>query len=848
MKKISLYIFCLSSYIASAQTGIWGVTSAGGKNNAGVIFKTNAWGDNYNVKESLFRYDGDFPVSNLLQASDGKLYGMTASCCVFDAFGILFQYDPVTGEYAKKFNFNDSINGSNPYGSLIQASDGKIYGVTAKGGVNNEGVIFQYDLATSVLTKKYDFDGTNSGGKSESTLMQATNGKLYGMTVTGGANDYGVIFEYDITTFTYTKLFEFDGKEKGGNPHGSLIQAKNNKLYGMTSEGGAEGLGLLFEYDLATSTYTKKIDFMGVSNGAVPLGSLLQAKDEQLYGLTSSGGTNNIGTLFQYNITTSAFAVKVNFNDVISGNGPQSALIQATDGKLYGTAENGGTDGFGVLFQYDPITFSYSKKVDFKNDLEGKLPLGALIQATNGNLYGMAYDGGKSSAGVLYQLNISTFTYKKEFDFHGAINGSTPGSTLVQANDKMLYGITKDGGANENGTLFQYDPYLYKYEKKYDFDLVKTGDSPNSSLLKANDGKLYGVTSYGGARDNGVLFQYDPTNGIVTKKIDFDATIIGASPSGELMQASDGKIYGMTNEGGDNDFGVIFQYDPITNTVAKKYDFDNLNGKSPQGGLTEKNGKLYGMTTAGGTGTSPETTDGLGVLFEYDLATAAYVKKIDFDGAANGDFPIGTLVKADDGTLYGFTSKGGVNDWSGYPFGCGVLFQYIPSTNTITKKIDFNGNVNGCGPNGSLLIAANGKFYGTTPSGGRYNMGVMFEYNPTTAELIKKSDFSQDAGKLPPSGALIEIVLTNSIGNNKNLAKTFQVYPNPSNEQISVKLNDVATNATLKLITITGQTVLEKTALSGNLFTLNIAQQPAGFYFVELVEKGIVSRVKLVKK
>lgn len=848
MKKNLLYLFCLSYCIANAQTGIWGVTSAGGKNNAGVIFKTDASGDNYNVKESLFRYDGDLPVSNLLQASDGKLYGMTPSCCVFDAYGILFQYDPATGAYVKKFNFNDTINGSNPYGSLIQATDGKLYGVTAKGGVNNEGVIFQYDPLTSILTKKYDFDNTTSGGKPECNLMQATNGKLYGMTVTGGANDYGVIFEYDYTTVTYTKLFDFNGNENGGNPHGSLIQAKDGKLYGMTSAGGVKDLGVLFQYDLTNSTYTKKIDFTGTANGGVPFGTLLQAKDEQLYGLTSNGGTYNFGTLFQYNTATSAYAVKVNFNDTLSGNGPQSDLIQATDGKLYGSTQYGGAEGFGVIFQYDPITFSYSKKVDFIKESEGKLPVGALMQATNGNLYGMTFDGGKNSAGVLYQFNTSSFIYKKEFDFHGAINGSTPGSSLVQANDKMLYGITKDGGIDGDGTLFQYDPYLYKYEKKYDFDLATTGSSPNSSLLKATDGKLYGVTSYGGANDNGVLFQYDPTNGIVTKKIDFEAAVTGTSPSGELMQASDGKIYGMTNEGGDNDFGVIFQYDPTTITITKKYDFDDLNGKNPQGGLIETNGKLYGMTSAGGTGTSPGTSEGLGVLFEYDMTTAAYVKKIDFDGASNGNLPLGTLIKADDGTLYGFTAKGGINEGTGYPFGCGVLFQYNPLTNTCTKKIDFNGSVNGSGPNGSLLIAANGKFYGTTSSGGRYNMGVIFEFNPTTNELIKKNDFSEETGKLPQNGALIEIALSNSIANNKNLAKTFNVYPNPTSKQISVKLNNVATNATLKLITITGQTVLEKTALSGNLFTVDIEQQPAGFYFVELVEKGIVSRVKLVKK
>jgi len=143
-----------------------------------------------------------------------------------------------------------------------------LYGMTYQGGVNNLGVLFEYDPVTDIFIKKLDFDSAN-GRNPFGSLIQASNGKLYGMTIQGGVNDKGILFEYDPITSTYIKKLEFSGTINGSYPQGSLMQACNGKLYGMTKQGGVNNMGVLFEYNPATDIYTKKLDFNGY-NGSIP--------------------------------------------------------------------------------------------------------------------------------------------------------------------------------------------------------------------------------------------------------------------------------------------------------------------------------------------------------------------------------------------------------------------------------------------------------------------------------------------------------------------------------------------------------------------------------------------------
>jgi len=753
MKKHLLFAivltFCLVTLqtltcFAQNQTELWGMTYQGGS-GGGLIIKTDGNGNNYEVVKSFIDYPGKNPYyTELCQASNGNLYGMTYQGGA-NNMGVLFEYDPATDTYTKKLDFTGPINGSNPRGSLMQATNGKLYGMTYQGGSNNMGVLFEYDPATNNYTKKLDFAGATNGSYPQGSLMQATNGQLYGMTYGGGANGWGVLFEYDPVTNTYTKKLDFAGATTGSNPQGSLMQATNGKLYGMTYGGGVNNLGVLFEYDPATNNYTKELDFAGVTSGSNPQGSLMQATNGQLYGMTYIGGLYNMGVLFEYDPSTNTYTKKLNFEGTITGRNPHGSLIQATNSKLYGMTSGGGINYMGTLFEYDPATNTYTKKLNFAGATNGNYPYGSLMQATNGQLYGMTYGGGANNIGVLFEYDPATSTYTKKLDFAGTINERNPCGSLIQSTNNKLYGMTSQGGATDMGVLFEYDPAINIYSKKLDFAGPTNGSNPYGSLMQSSNGNLYGMTYGGGATDMGVLFEYDPATNIYSKKLDFAGATNGSNPYGYLMQASNGKLYAMTNYGGVNNMGVLFEYDPATSTYTKKLDFAGAtNGSNPHGSLMQAmNGKLYGMTNSGGI-------NNIGILFEYDPATNTYTKKLDFAGASNGSNPYGSLMQASNGKLYGMTNSGGTNSM-------GVLFEYDPATDTYTKKLDFAGATNGSNPHGSLMQATNGKLYGMTNSGGTNSMGVLFEYDPATNTYTKKLDFNAINGKNPLYNDLIEI-------------------------------------------------------------------------------------------
>ncbi len=745
MKKLlTILVLALISIVyTNAQTPeFWGMTGYGGSNNVGTIFKTDGTGDNLAVIQSFKKiYPGAEPVNTkLCKASNGKFYGMTSYGGTNDD-GVIFEYDSVTNSYIKKFDFGGS-NGANPHGYLMQASDGKLYGMTLYGGTNNCGVLFEYDPATNTYTKKLDFDGDNTGRNPQGSLIQASNGKIYGLVTQGGVYDEGVLFEYDPVTNTYTKKIDFLGSYKGIFPFGSLIQASNGKLYGMTAYGGVNDDGVIFEYDPVNEIFTKKFDFSN-SGGANPSASFVQATDGKLYGMTFYGGTNNLGVLFEYDITSNTYTKKLDFDDSNKGRNPYGSLMQASNGKLYGMTKGGGANNYGVLFEYDPEAETFVKKFDFDGSNKGRYPYGTLIQASNGKLYGLTRYGGTNDEGVIFEYYITTNTLTKKVDFDGSKNvGNLPRGSLMQASNGKIYGMTRYGGIYDFGVLFEYDPITDTYTKKLDFDGSNKGSKPYGTLIQASNGKFYGMTFYGGIYNYGVIFQYDPITETYTKEVDFDS-INGANPRGSLMQASNGKLYGMTYAGGANDDGVLFEYDPATETYTKKIDFNGTNtGSHPRGSLMQTDsGKIYGMTSYGGSnnygvlfeydissntltkkvdfdgtnngrrpfyGSLIQATNGkiygmtlyggandYGVLFEYDTLTDSYTKKLDFDGTNNGRKPYGSLMQASNEKLYGVTAYGGANDY-------GVLFEFDPATDTYTKKIDFD-SLNGAIPYSTLI-------------------------------------------------------------------------------------------------------------------------------------------------
>lgn len=625
-----------------------------------------------------------------------------------------------------------------------------LWGVTTTGG-NGAGSIFGLPTGNTAFSNQYNLTDNTGSAPIYNTLLES-NGKLYGAASTGGANNVGVLYEYDPVTNIYVKKIDFTGT--GGAAMGSLpvslIRASSNgKIYGTTRQGGnGTNLGVIFEYIPATNSYSKIIDFTGnagANPGSQPFSGMVEASNGKLYGTTSSGGAGNFGVLYQFDPATNAYTLLFSFTGatgLFPGSFSRGVLFEGVLGKLYGTATSGGANGFGVLFEYDLNTSTYTKLKDFATS-DGTTPYGALVRASNGRIYGTTSSGGTAgSFGTIYQADLTVGGYTVMASPANAADGSGIFSTLVQASNGKLYGITRIGGANSAGAIFEYDITLNSYTKKTDM-LTSTGSLSQSSMVNFSlNNKLYCTTNSGGVSNGGVIFEYDPATNTYAKKIDMNFSQ-GGQPNGVPVLAVNGKIYGTASQGGSGSSaaGVIYEYDQVANTYTTRVNFVSAtNGRFPYGGLTQaSNGKLYGLASAGGTST-------LGTLYEYVPGAAIITKLVDLS-ASLGTTPYGAVVQATNANLYGLTSAGGAN-------GLGVIFEYNINTTAYTDKYDFSA-ANGANPYGSLVIASNGKAYGLTSAGGANGLGVLFEYDITANTYTKKADLTAANGSTP-YGSLIQ--------------------------------------------------------------------------------------------
>ncbi len=814
MKKHFLFFLFFGLLIVNfyrAQPALWAMTTNGGSSNAfGTIYSVSTGSNNLTTQYSFtYTSEGQSPTYNTFAvAPNGKLYGTTYNGGT-SGVGVLYEYDIVTNNYVKKFDFGGT-NGNYPNGSMIVATNGKLYGITGNGGATNNGVLYEFDPFTGVYTKKVDFAGASNGSYANGNLVQATNGKLYGLTAYGGANSLGVLFEYNITTNTLTKKIDFTGSATGSVPYGNLVQATNGKLYGLTTAGGASGNGVLFEYDPATNVFIKKANFNGTGKGAQPYGSLIQANNGKLYAMTKIGGTSNFGTIIEYDIAADTLIKKIDFNGS-NGKWPLGDLMQSANGLLYGMTWQGNSKG--QIYQYNPSTNGFTILYDFISG-PGEYPYGNVIEIGN-KLYGVTNSGGLKNKGVIFEYDLVSNTYTKKIDFNANINGGNPTGALLKTSGNKMYGFTSYGGLTNQGTLFEFDQTTNTLTKKVDFDnAVTKGSVPVGDLIEVSPGVLYGLASAGGTNNAGALFEYNFVANTFTKKIDFVAATMGQFPNASLLKANNGKLYSVTQMGGINTAGVIFEYDPVTNVCVKKFDFGTTNGTTPTSALVYgANGKLYGLTAGGGVNNK-------GVLYEYDNITNVFTKKIDFNGAGNGAQPFGDLVLANNNKFYGATYVGGANN-------AGVLFEYDPATNSFTKKMDFNiGPTTGSAPVGRLTLAGNGKLYGNTEYGGTNGNGVLFEYDPLTNNFVNVLSY----GNNTPSGDMIEFCQT-PLAANSIITATTQMCAG-STATIALSTNTIS-GANSYTWNVPATSVITS-APSTNSIILNISNLTAGIYTIDV--------------
>lgn len=328
------------------------------------------------------------------------------------------------------------------------------------------------------------------------------------------------------------------------------------------------------------------------ADGANPQ-SIIQGADGNFYGVATQGGANGTGTVFK--ITPDGHLTLLHtFSAMIGGDNPDGAapqvLIQGTDGNFYGVATLGGTHGSCCVFKVTPQG-DFTNLHSFGDDgSDGDDPLG-IAEGLDGNYYGVTVDGGANGNGTVYKVTsdgafTTLYSFSAPDDNGNNPDGAGPQSILLGV-DGNFYGVATWGGANGNGTVFKITP-AGVLTTVYTFSALdsngENGDGANpQALIQGADGNLYGVTTAGGSWGSSTVFKVTP-EGFFTALHSFAANgLEGAAPM-SLMEGIDGKFYGVTSSGGANSAGTAFEVTSDGNfTTLYSFTGTDSNGNNADG-------------------------------------------------------------------------------------------------------------------------------------------------------------------------------------------------------------------------------------------------------------------------
>jgi len=359
-------------------------------------------------------------------------------------------------------------------------------------------------IATAIVshgqtfTSLVSFNGSDGDQPQDISLVQGTDGDLYGTTGS--------------SVFRVTPLGALTNLDNQTPPSGyfstaSLVQATDFNFYGTTEEGGAHNAGTIFKLT-PDGTLTTLYNFCAQSNctdGFQPDAGLVEGAGGALFGTTQLGGIYNLGTLFKITLggkltTLYSFCAATNCAD---GSYPNTALVRATNGYLYGTT-------ISTIFTVSP-TGELSTLYSFGGS---DAIQSGLLQASDGNLYGTAISGGPHNVGSVFRISLSgklttLYTFCSVFVNGACLDGAEPYGALIQANDGNLYGTTYLGGAKSSGTIFRLTldgklTTLYTFCAQTNCD---DGEWPFGGLAQATNGSFYGTTWGAGTYNYGTVFR-----------------------------------------------------------------------------------------------------------------------------------------------------------------------------------------------------------------------------------------------------------------------------------------------------------------------------------------------------
>ncbi|HEX3799726.1 MAG TPA: choice-of-anchor tandem repeat GloVer-containing protein [Verrucomicrobiae bacterium] len=693
--------------VQGVNGNFYGVTANGGSQTNGVLFEMSPGGAILNLYSFTGGSDGAQPAAPLLLAADGNFYGSTPYGGVYGD-GTLFRLAPdFTLTTIAQF---DGFNGANPQAALTQGTDGNLYGTTPNGGSSGHGAIFVFSVqsppqfvtqpqSTSAFIGSTVIFSVSTFASPPLTYQWYENGARLsdGPTVSGSATP--TLTLKDITPDSSAAYYvTIQNALNKTNSHGAFLTVLDQPLK------------FLLQPTNLTLTPGATANFSIAVSGNQPITYQWQRNG---LNLTNAG---NISGVLSSNLTIT--------NVTEANNGNYSILVSNALGAA--VSSNGSLT---VIPVSAPGTLFTGLRF-YAGGNDGSKP-SRMTLGSDGNLYGTTQFGGASRRGAVYRVGMDgTVTNIASFGLDG---GFGPSGGVVQGLDGNYYGTTEFGGTNAVGNVFSVTPDG-TFTNLYSFTGGVDGYNPIAPLVRDAGGNFYGSTQNGGDAGLGNIFRVTP-DGELTNIYSFTNGIDSAAPTNSLIFGPDGRLYGVTQFGGANSMGSVFRL--TTNGVFSTiYSFTGGNdGSAPNDLLLGADGTFYGTTRHS---TMLGRFQFYGIVF--NLTTNGVFTLLYTQNSFDGHYPAAGLTAGNDGNFYGTCEQGGTNGNNG------TIFRISPSAVPIpvpVSLVSFDGIDEGSHPEMPLTFGSDGNLYGTTSSGGPGGGGTIFRLSPTGAPVITAQPVAQ---------------------------------------------------------------------------------------------------------
>ena len=474
----------------------------------------------------------------------------------------------------------------------------------------------------------------------DSRLTEGSDGALYGTTRSGGQYGWGTIFKMNKNGTGYEILHSFTGYPGDGaaSPYSGVLEGIDGALYGATA-------AAVFRVNTDGSDFKVLVNFIPIWQNGSPISNLVEGTNGALYGVTYPASTNQ-GAFFKVNKDGSGYSVVRYFSGGLPspiGSSPTPiTLIQTADARLFS----------------DAAAFKL-KEGDGVIALTEGASIGGLLEGSDGVLYtannplgSAGSECGPDCGDIIAIRKDGTATVLHTF-WSTNFDGALPQGSLVEGDDGALYGTTKFGGAGGLGVVFKLNKEGGSYRVLYSFNATTDAAAPAAGLLKASDGVLYGTTYFGGDRGLGTVFKINQDGSGYAVVFSFSVGD-GRNPQTTVVEGSDGYLYGTTRDGGGYGYGSVYSLNKDGSSYSLIHSFNVIDGQQPLADVIEgSDGHLYGTTHLGGT-----KTFAYGTIFKMRKDGGAFTVLANFGDSSDPQQPRARLVEASDGVLYGTAVSG----------------------------------------------------------------------------------------------------------------------------------------------------------------------------------------------